>query len=227
MKTKGTKSIILSAALLAASVLLMVGSGVEKPTVLVIVRGETAVNLGVMIGNKVNPIGNSISLGIMIEKEVAPMINKLEEAGYAVVVASESGANIRAGGAGLTVDEKLADVHVQDYVGVIIPCMAEMPDAIPKKAVEIVQAAYKRNLPLAAQNSGVLILGSAGVLNGKKYAIAEEFKDLPKAGVFAGVGVVRDGSIVTSGTCPFQAAIRGLKDKTEELVTTFIGMLNK
>jgi putative intracellular protease/amidase len=227
MKTRGPKSIGLVAAILAVGVLLMVGSSGDKPAVLLIVRGETTVNLGLMMGKDVYPIGNSISLGMMIEKEVTPIVNKLNEAGYAVVIASESGASIRAGGAELNVDKKLADVQIQDYVGVVIPCMAEMPNAIPKKAVEIIQSAHTRNLPLAAQNSGVLILGSAGMLDGKNYAIEADWKDLPKAGTFKGVGVVQDGNIVTSGTCPFQAAMRGLKDRTDEFVTTFIRMLKK
>jgi hypothetical protein len=50
-----------------------------------------------------------------------------------------------------------------------------------------------------------------------------------KDGHFKGVGVVQDGNIVTSGTCPFLAQLSGqrLKDGTDELITTFVKMLRK
>ena len=46
-------------------------------------------------------------------------------------------------------------------------------------------------------------------------------------GVLKGVGVVQDGDILTSGVCPAQAMKTGLKDGTDELVTTFAAMLKK
>lgn len=48
-----------------------------------------------------------------------------------------------------------------------------------------------------------------------------------REGVFKGVGVVQDGDVVTSGVCPYWAQTTGLKDGTDELVTTFAAMLKK
>lgn len=82
-------------------------------------------------------------------------------------------------------------------------------------------------MPIAAQNSGVEILGRAGVLKNRKFAMAANNKYLVTDGTYSGIGIVRDGSVVTAGTCPNAAAYLGLKDTTEELVSVFIGMLKK
>jgi hypothetical protein len=39
--------------------------------------------------------------------------------------------------------------------------------------------------------------------------------------------VIRDGNIVTSGTCPYAAAQTGLRDGTKELMSVFVGMLQQ
>jgi hypothetical protein len=105
----------------------------EKPVVLLIARGETTV-------------GGQATLKVEIEKQVDTIIDRLNALGYAVDVASESGELIQAGESTLKVDKKLADVEVQNYVGVIIPCMGEKEGAIPQRAVKIVQDMYSRRL---------------------------------------------------------------------------------
>jgi len=197
--------------LLAMIGILMMGCASKRPLVLLIVR-ETSDNMT-----------------LMIEREVKPIIQKLTEAGYAVTVASESGTKLKTEKAQLEVKKKLSNIKVKDYVGVVVPCMAAggTEKETPQDAVRIVADAGKAGLPLAAQQSGVMILSLAGVLAGKDYAIAEESKDLISGGNYKGTGVVRDGMVVTSGTCPFIAAEYGMKDGTEELVTSFISILKK
>ena len=206
----------MAAAIFLVATVATVGSSGEKPTVLMTARGETAPQIVGIYG-----------LQLEIQREEIPMLHKLNNAGYAVVIASESGAKIMAGQAELNVDKKLSDVEVQDYVGVIVPCMGEVAGAIPQKAVQIIQNAYRRNLPIAAQMSGVMILGAAGVLQGKNFTIGEGWEYYIKGGTFKGIGVVQDGNTVTSGTCPYLAAMSSLKDGTDELMTTFIGLLKK
>jgi putative intracellular protease/amidase len=191
--------------------ILMMGCASKRPLVLLIAR-ETSDNMT-----------------LMIEKEVKPIIQKLTEAGYAVTVASESGTKLKTENAQLEVNKKLSNVTVKDYVGVVVPCMAAggTEKEIPQSAVQIVADAGKAGLPLAAQQSGVRILGLAGVLTGKDYAIAEGPENLIPGANYKGMGVVRDGMVVTSGTCPFMAAEYGMKDGTEELVTSFISILKK
>ena len=208
--------LVLLLSLLALCIPVLTGSSQEKPVVLLIARGESTAM-------------GEVALKFEIEKEVNTIINKLNSLGYAVEVASESGKLIQAGGSKLPVDKKLADVQVQNYVGVIIPCMGEVQNAIPKGSVKIVQDLYNRNVPVAAQHSGVIILGAAGLLRGRNYAIGEGWdRSCPyvKDGNFKGVGVVRDGNIVTSGTCPWLSG-GTLKDGTDELVTTFVKMLGR
>ena len=187
------------------------GPGVthNKPVVLLIARGEATA-------------GGEPSLKIAIDKEANAIIGKLNGLGYTVEVASEDGKNIQAGGSTLKVDKKLADVQVTDYVGVIIPCMSS---GNILSGLKIVQDMHSRNLPVAAQNGGVLILATAGVLKGRNYSIGEGFERYVKDGVFTGVGVVRVGNILTSGICPNAAQRTGLKDGTDELVMAFAGML--
>ena len=89
----------------------------------------------------------------------------------------------------------------------------------------------KEGKPVAAQLGAVLILAKAGVLNGKKYAWADEQDEnvnmFPafKGGIYSGRGVVRDGLIITSGTCPMMAKMRGHQDGTDELTRTLIEVI--
>jgi putative intracellular protease/amidase len=191
----------------------------DKPVVLLIARGETTV-------------GGAATLKYEIDKEVSAIISKLNAFGYAVDVASESGKLIQAGESTLTVGAKLADVQVDRYAGVIIPCMGEREGAVPQQAVKIVQDLNAKNLPVAAQHSGVEILGAAGLLKNRDFAVGEGWQAWSphlKDGRFRGLGVVRDGNVVTSGTCPWLAALSGqiLKDGTDDLVATFATMLKK
>lgn len=56
-------------------------------------------------------------------------------------------------------------------------------------------------------------------MNGKRYAFGyERFKE----GIYGGTGVVRDGGIITSGTCPYQARMTGRPDGTAELTQKLI-----
>ena len=50
------------------------------------------------------------------------------------------------------------------------------------------------------------------------------FDHVPGA-IYKGNGVVQDGNIVTSGSCPFGAKMAGSKDGTPELTQKFIDLL--
>ncbi|MGE5401639.1 MAG: DJ-1/PfpI family protein [Ignavibacteriales bacterium] len=171
---------------------------------------------------------SSLMLEFMLKNEVSVMISMLKEAGYNVVVASISGKTLKAGSETLTPDLKLADVKVEDYAGFVIPGMAS-EDFDPKtnepEAVEIVKKAAALGKPIAAQLSGVGILGAAGVLKGKMFAMDPVLKDMVPDGIYMGSGVVQDGNIVTSGTCPWMAEMSGRKDGTPELIQRLIALI--
>jgi hypothetical protein len=66
-------------------------------------------------------------------------------------------------------------------------------------------------------------------LKGKKYAIfSEPDNDVRFAGAaYSGRGVVQDGNIITSGTCPFIAKQESATDGTPELTQALIHELKK
>lgn len=160
----------------------------------------------------------------MLTKEVGVMKSTLEKAGFTVVVASVSGQLISGGTATLKPDMKLADVKVEDYAGFIVPCMASYEFA--PATVEIVKKAATLGKPIAAQVSGVFFLAKAGVLDGRQFAQSTGYENyVPNKGIYKGEGVVQDGNIVTSGSCPQMARAGRGQDGTTELTQKFIALL--
>jgi putative intracellular protease/amidase len=165
-----------------------------------------------------------VSLKFMLAREVSVMVGRLTEAGYRVVVASRTGTPIRAGNQVLTPDLKLSDVDVADYVGYVVPSMGIMWDEVTEESLVVLKAAAATGRPMAAQNGGVYILFRAGLLEGRRFAIEAEAKDAVTGGTYSGVGVVQDGNLLTSGTCPYKASSRS-PDGTPELMTRFVALL--
>ena len=167
--------------------------------------------------------GAYLDLDLMLSKEVRVMMTMLEAEGYKVTVASLSGKPFIGKNITINTDYKLSEVKINDYCGIVIPCMAVgLPGSIPREAVDLVKQASSLGIPIAAQFGSVCILGEAGLLKGKKYALA--YHRFPE-GVYSGTGVVADGNIITSGTCPAQAQQSGRPDGTAELINTFIRAL--
>ena len=168
----------------------------------------------------------SDDMELMLTQEVAVVVSMLEKAGYKVVVASASGKPITGGATTLTPDLKLADVQVDDYVGFMFPCLAvDMELPLPPEAVRIAKEAVTQGKPVAAQNGGVVTLATAGVLNGKQFALLEDPGAYVPGGIYKGTGVVQDGNIITSGTCPYMARETGRTDGTPELTKKLIDLL--
>lgn len=156
----------------------------------------------------------------MLGNEVGVMVSMLEAAGFNVVSASASGRPIDQGASRIEPDLKLAEVKVNDYAGVLLPSMAVgLVVPIPPKLIKIVRKASAANLPLAAQHGAVVVLQRAGLLKKKKYAFE---RHVFAEGKYAGTGVVRDGNLITSGTCPFLARETGRPDGTTALTRLFI-----
>ena len=184
--------------------------------------------------------GYSADLEYMLWKEVWPMRFMLMRAGFKVEVATASGFRIISPGRDLEPDLRLDEVKVADYVGFIMPCMAvggiPGPPVAPE-AVAIVKQAVAEGKPVAAQFGSVVILAQAGILKGKKYAFfSDPLKPTPRRkftdsrfadAIYSGRGVVQDGNIITSGTCPFLAKVFGAPDGTSKLTQTFIAGLKK
>ncbi len=164
-------------------------------------------------------------LDLMLADEVGIMVPMLEAAGCRVTIATVSGRAIVGKTTTLQPDLKLSEVDINDYQGVLLPCMStELPGRIPDVEVGLVKRAYSMGIPIAAQVSSVFVLGAAGILEGKRYALHAGM--VPK-GIYSGTGVVQDGNIITSGTCPYMARQYGRRNGTPELTELFIKALEE
>ncbi len=179
--------------------------------------------------------GYSRDLDLMIKMEVGVMSILLKRAGFEVDIATTSGERIVGPTEKIEKVLKLADIKLNDYVGVIMPCMAvgAFPGPpVSREAVGIVWQALSVDKPVAASDFSTIVLAEAGVLKGKKYAFARDplktdanFKltDLRFEGaIYCGPGVVQEGKIITSGACPYLERAFGIPNKTVELTQKFI-----
>ena len=160
--------------------------------------------------------GKSRDIEFHLQQEVDVMTNTLEEAGFKVIVATESGETIKDSlqKPALKPDLKLADVRVSDYVGIIMPCMGSVilyESATPAE-ISLAKEAVFQGKPIAAQHGAVHILKQAGVLEGKKHSFRFE-------------GVIQDGSLITSSFCPAITKRYGDPDGTPELTKLFIEII--
>jgi putative intracellular protease/amidase len=143
------------------------------------------------------------------------MTTLLRGAGFEVHIATSSGQPIIGPTQKIQNVVRLADVNVNDYRGVIMPCMAvglfPGPPVAPE-AVAIVQKALNSGKPVAAALGAINVLAEAGVLKGKRYSY---FSDPLKAdspwrrsdprfadAIYIGPGTTQDGNIITCGVCP-------------------------
>ncbi len=172
--------------------------------------------------------GTSEGVEFMLKEEVGVMTSMLQEAGFEVIVATASGEPIKAQTTKLIPDLKLADVKVNDYVGIIMPCMAK--GAVPSwhaspEEISLVKEAVAQGKPIAAQQGPIIILAEAGVLMGKKYTYyfdPHRQNESFEGAIYSGKGVIQDGNIITSSNCPYFAKYYGWDDGTSELTKIFI-----
>jgi len=163
---------------------------------------------------------NSSDLEYMLHREVGVMVAMLEAAGLAVVTASESNRPMGQGVSKIKPELKLGDVRTEDYVGLLLPSLAVgLVAPVSTKLIKILRRAAALKIPVAAQHGSVVVLQRSGVLKKKKYAFE---RPVFAEGEYAGTGVVRDGKLITSGTCPHLARETGRPDGTETLTRLFV-----
>ena len=182
--------------------------------------------------------GYSADLDQAIKGEVGVMTMLLKKAGLEADIATTSGRPILGPTQKIEKVLILSDVNVNDYVGIIMPCMAvgmfPGPPVSPE-AVAVVKKALIDGKPVAAAANSSIVLAQADALKGKKYAFAEDplktseiwkRKDPRFEGaIYSGPGVVQDGKIITSGACPTIERTYGLPNNTVELTKRFIAEL--
>lgn len=173
---------------------------------------------------------NSPPIEFMLTLELVPMKQMLEKEGFEVAVATLTGEPISSKTINVQLNIKLTEVNVDDYCGIIIPCMGLSALFSEPKAVDIVKRAAAQGKPVAAQYGAIIELAKAGVLKQKKYAYFAEpprYDEGFRGGIYAGRGVVQDGNIITSGVCPWVVKGTGLPDQTSKLTQAFIAELKR
>ena len=173
--------------------------------------------------------GTSADLEFMLTQEVGVMKTMLEDAGFRVVVGSPSGQPLVGEETTVAPDLKLADADMADFSGIIMPCMALASEPDLPEAGRLVREAVASGKPVAAQLGSVVTLARAGVLEGKKFAYADEWVgDVPELEGMdhEGQGVVEDGPVITSGICPFAAQTLEVEDTTPALTKALIAQLS-
>jgi protease I len=182
--------------------------------------------------------GYSTDLDLMIKMEVGVMNILLKGAGFEVDIASTSGQPILGPTQKIEKVSRLSEINLNDYVGIIMPCMAvgmfPGPPVSPQ-TVAIVKKYLADGKPVAAAANATIILAEAGVLKGKKYAFAtdplkttETWKRTDprfEGAIYSGPGVVQDGKIITSGICPTLERILAMQNGTIELTQKFIAAI--
>jgi protease I len=182
--------------------------------------------------------GYSTDLDLMIKMEVGVMNTLLKRAGFEVDIASTSGQPILGPTQKIEKVSRLSEINLNDYAGIIMPCMAvgmfPGPPVSPQ-TVAIVKKYLDDGKPVAAAANATIILAEAGVLKGKKYAFAtdplkttETWKRTDprfEGAIYSGPGVVQDGKIITSGICPTLERILAMQNGTIELTQKFIAAI--
>ena len=179
--------------------------------------------------------GHSHDPDLMIKMEVGTMTALLKKAGFGVDVTSPSGQDVSGCSQKIEKLLKLSEVKLDDYVGVMIPCMGVPEPITSPEIVTAVSDALSKGKVIAASNGGVFLLGKAGGLKGRKFAFYcgpsnPQFKswfDMPdlEGATYSGTGVVQDGKVITGGACPSAEASGNLQNRTFELTQTFIAAI--
>jgi putative intracellular protease/amidase len=167
---------------------------------------------------------------LMIGEEVGVMRSMLEDAGYTVDIATTGDAPLAGDRLALTPTIALADVDIERYAGVVLPCMAPAPGTtIPAVVEDLVRAALAAGKPVAASRGSVATLARAGGLAGHDFAYASPVDPDKRpeftGGRYLGTGTVRDGLISTTGICPLAARELDMPDGTAALMESFIATL--
>ena len=171
----------------------------------------------------------SRDLELMLTEEVMLMKEMLEQVNLEVVITTISCEPIAAGSVRIDPDLRFGDVNIADYSGFIFPCMAPPVESISNlnpDVVSFIKRISGEGKPLAAQTFSVVLLADAGLLVNKKFAFTFEpdLEMLPgfSGGIYSGEGVVQDGNIITSGTCPWKTKAFGKPHGTKKLTQLLI-----
>lgn len=176
----------------------------------------------------------SRDLDLMLREEVGVMRTLLEDAGFAVDIATSQGQKLVGSTTTLEPTVSLDKVNMADYAGVILPCMApaEGEATWPESVRAILVDAVASDKPVAASRGSVVQLADAGALGNRRFTAfsgADNSARYPvfASAEFAGTGVLRVGNVSTAGICPLAARSLNEPDGTVDLTRNFIASLTE
>jgi len=179
------------------------------------------------------PREQTLASDFMIEKELGVIATTLNQAGYGTEVATLSGRAIKGQRLSVPADLKIAEVDLSRYKAVVLACMAAGPvDAwhASMDEMELVRKAEGAGLLVAAQSSALITLAEAGLLDGRKfcYYLGPSLLNASfSRGIHSGLGVVQDGNIICSSSCPYVPVEYGIKwkDYTPQFAAAIVSAL--
>jgi putative intracellular protease/amidase len=186
--------------------------------------------------------GYSQDPDLMIKMEIGVMRVLLKNANLDVDIATTTGMAILGQTEKVTGIKQLRAINIDNYAGVIIPCMAvggggQPPPGVSREVIAIVKKALSDGKPVAANGNAPTTLAEAGVLKGKKYSFMRDpLKPTETApftipafeeGIYSGSELVQDGLIITSGICANIEKGSGRENGTVKLTNAFIAAVAK
>lgn len=177
--------------------------------------------------------GESFDLDLMIKMEVGTMTALLKKAGFEVDMATSSGQPLAGPHEKIEKVMRLSEIKLDDYRGMIIPCLNIRKGTATPEAVGVIKQALADGKPVAAAMSAVIILAEADLLKGKKYAffddpLKRQSPDLRFAdAIYSGRAPAQDGKIITSGGCPATERYWSVQNRTLELTQAFIAAMGR
>jgi hypothetical protein len=118
--------------------------------------------------------GVTEDLDFMLKMEVGVMTMLLKEAGFQVDVASSSGQPLAGQHEKIEKVMRLSETKLDDYMGIIIPCLNIRKGTVTPEAVAVIKKALADGKPVAANMSAGTIFAGADLLKGKKYAFIDD-----------------------------------------------------
>lgn len=183
---------------------------------------RAAATLPVLVMVRVGPG----SMPLALARELMVIVKIISSMSLLPVLASGRGRKYP-GEAGLLRESlPIADLMPSDYQGILIPHMpietASIQDRDPSTIIDFVRKFHSLGRTIAAQNSGVLLLARAGILDGRKFAAEKRYAYLAPRGIYMGEGVMLDGNILTASIARHSNSPRGKLDCTKELIQKFL-----
>lgn len=168
------------------------------------------------------------SLGMLpplLARELQLLIKMILSKNLMPVITSEKARKFSCSPGTIVESFPISDLSPINFRGIIIPHMPIEETAIeerdPFDMIDFVREFHALGRAIAAQNSGVLLLARAGILDGREYAAEQRYACLIPRGIFRGECVVTDHNIITAASSRRYSVSAGIQNRTLEMLEKF------